>query len=233
MTQSGWYMASTGTIDEKYDGTMGIIAPMNTGQSPTSSIYRDRFSRGVPWCLDNGVFTNKFEFNQWIARIEALMEHKDTCQFVSIPDVVGNALSTLMEFRAYRDIVKKKFGLPVALVSQDNISNYADMIPWKELDCIFIGGSDNHKLGKEGGWILNAARKRNKWVHVGRVNSPKRIRDFWQADSWDGTHLGFMPSDVTKFHAAVLQVRAMKQSKGLFDDLHTSLPHGDYSRQSF
>lgn len=102
---------------------------------------------------------------------------------------------------------------PVALVSQDGISNTD--IPWDDFDCIFIGGSDEHKLGKEGGWVVREAKKHNKWIHIGRVNSSRRILKFWQADSWDGTCLNYFPSGVAKFHAAVLQVRAMKQMKGL------------------
>lgn len=223
---SGWYMASTGTIDEKFDGTMGIIAPMNTGEKPTSSIYRDRFSRSVPWCLDNGMFTGAFELGHWLARIDALSEYQKTCVFISNPDVIGDCKSTLEQFSHYRSMVKD---FPVALVSQDGIKEQDNNIPWDDFDCLFVGGSDTHKLGEEGAWIIQEAKKRNKWVHVGRVNSVSRILKFWQADSWDGTHLGFMPSDVSKFHAAVLQVRAMKKSKGLFDGLHTDVFSGDHS----
>lgn len=222
-------MASTATFDEKFDETMGVIQTMNQGKEPHHGIYRARLGRNVPWCLDNGVYTNRFELNYWLAKIEALSEYKDTLLFIVIPDVIGDCSATLEKFQHYRNMVKD---FPVALVSQDGIKKQAKNIPWDDFDCLFIGGSDEHKLGKEGGWILNQAKKRGKWVHVGRVNSAKRILQFWQADSWDGTHLGFMPSDVTKFHAAVLQVRAMKQSKGLFDDLHNDVSRGDNSRQS-
>ena len=40
---------------------------------------------------------------------------------------------------------------------------------------------------------------------------------FTQADSWDGTHLGFMPSEVNKINAAVLQARAMKKQERMFE----------------
>lgn len=239
MTQSGWYMASTGTIAPKYDKTTGVIQTMNQGWSkPHHGIYRQRLSRGVPWCLDNGVFTNKFEVNYWLGKLEAFWEYKETCVFVAIPDVlhklpngdvIGDCAATLTQFHHYRSMVTD---FPVAFVSQDGIKDHAKRIPWDDFDCLFIGGSNKHKLGMEGRWIIEEAKKRSKWVHVGRVNSPARILKFWQADSWDGTHLGFMPSDVIKFHAAVLQARAMKQSKGLFDDLHHSVFAGDYSRQS-
>lgn len=228
--QSGLYMASTSNIHAKYDSTMGVIHTMAQGWTkPHHGIYRSRLGRGVYWCLDNGMFTEKFIQEYWIAKIEALSQYKNTCLFIVIPDVIGDCKSTLAQFSHYRSMVKD---FPVALVSQDGIKEHAKYIPWNDFDCLFVGGSDEHKLGKEGAWIIQEAKKRNKWVHVGRVNSPSRILKFWQADSWDGTHLGFMPSDVSKFHAAVLQVRAMKQSKGLFDDLHTDVFDGDYSCQS-
>ena len=198
---SGWYMASTSGIHKKYDDTIGQI-------ETSGSIHRERCSRDIPWCLDNGVFTGKFDERKWLAQMENLLPYKDKCIFVAAPDVVGDSAGTLERFKKYR----KAINYPVAYVSQDGIKD----APWDDFDCLFIGGSDEHKLGKEGGWILNEAKARGKWVHVGRVNSASRILKFWQADSWDGTHLGFMPSDVTKFHAAVLQVRAMKAQKGLF-----------------
>jgi hypothetical protein len=212
--QSGWYMASTGSVHKKYDSTIGVIHTMGQGWTPQHGIYRSRLGRGVYWCLDNGVFTEKFILDYWLEKINALSEYKETCLFIVIPDVIKKCKETLEQFSHYRNMVKD---FPVALVSQDGIKEQTKNIPWDDFDCLFVGGSDEHKLGEEGAWIIQEAKKRNKWVHVGRVNSVSRIIKFWQADSWDGTHLGFMPSDVTKFHAAVLQVRAMKQSKGLFD----------------
>jgi hypothetical protein len=232
--QSGWYMSSTSNISQKYDETIGIIYKGGvylgrTAEHAHYDIYRSRHSRSsTPWCLDNGVFTGKFEKDFWLAKIEALREYKDTCLFIVIPDAIGDCSKTLEQFHYYRSMVND---LPVAFVSQDGIKQQASRIPWDEFDCLFVGGSDDHKLGKEGGWIINEAKKYGKWVHIGRVNSVSRILKFWRADSWDGTHLGFMPSDVAKFHAAVLKVRSMKKSKGLFDDLYSDVFDGDYFRQ--
>lgn len=222
-------MAATSNIPDKFDRTIGYIHTVRAGRSGNADLARNRLERGVHWCLDNGMFTGTFEVNAWLEKIDALRKYKDTCLFIVIPDVIGDCLATLEQFHYYRNMVTD---FPVAFVSQDGIRNHTDRIPWSDFDCLFIGGSDEHKLGKEGGWILNEAKKRGKWVHVGRVNSVSRILKFWRVDSWDGTHLGFMPSDVSKFHAAVLQVRAMKKSKGLFDDLHFDVSRGDYPRQS-
>jgi hypothetical protein len=198
-------MAATGQIHPRYNDTIGQIETAN-------SIHWKRINQGVYWCLDNGVFTGKFNVEKWTKQMDDLKEHKDKCLFIAIPDVVGNFEATLKQFSHYRNMVKD---YPVAFVSQDGIRERD--IPWNDFSCLFVGGSDRHKLGKEGGLVIREAKKRGKWVHIGRVNSPARILKFWQADSWDGTHLGYMPSDVGKFHAAVLQVRAMKAQNRMFE----------------
>src|SRR5512146_1573820 len=79
--ESGWYMASTSNIDPKYNETIGIIQTVAQGSSiPTQAhwgMYRARLDSGIPWCLDNGVFTGKFEVNYWRSRIDAFCEYKD------------------------------------------------------------------------------------------------------------------------------------------------------------
>lgn len=207
MFRSGWYMASTASVPEIFDETMGVI------QTARQSPYKTRLSRGVPWCLDNGVFTGKFEEKKWLKQIDSFREYKDTLIFITIPDVVGDCLATLKRFSYYRRKVKN---YPVALVSQDGIKQHASKIPWDEFDCIFVGGTDTHKLGIEGRWIIEQAKNRGKWVHVGRVNSVSRMLSFWEADSYDGTHLSFFPSDVSKFHSTILQIRNIKKMGGLF-----------------
>lgn len=214
-------MASTSNVDPMYRETMGHIEGL-------PSIRPVALDACHVWCLDNSVYTGKFEVNKWMKRIESLRRWYEKCLFITIPDVVGDCSATLAQFCIYRDMVK---GLPVAFVSQDGISKQAEQIPWTSFDCLFVGGSDAHKLGWEGRWIIEEAKTRGKLVHVGRVNSRKRILKFWQADSWDGTTLSFAPSRVDLLHKAVLQARLIKQSKGLFDDLHSNVPSGNYSSQ--
>ena len=206
--QSGWYMASSGSIDPKYNNTLGVI--QNTGNI-NKGFYTSRLDAGVPVCLDNQAFTGKFNLSEWLSAIDKIKKYKDQCLFVVIPDVFGDCVSTLYNFSKLRELV---VDLPVALVSQDGISK--KIIPWDDFDCLFVGGTDNHKLREEGGKLIEEAKERGKWVHIGRVNSISRIIKFWQADSWDGTHLNYDPSYAVKFHEAVLQVRAMKAS-GRFD----------------
>lgn len=114
------------------------------------------------------------------------LPHQGTCLGIPIPDVVGDALATLRQFSQYWRGVKD-LGYPVAFVSQDGIT--PEITPWDYFDVLFVGGSDDHKLGNEAGAMIAEAKHRGKWVHVGRVNRASRIKQFWMCDSVDGTWL--------------------------------------------
>ena len=211
--ESGWYLASTASIARKHNKTLGVI---HNTSNLNKGFYTDRLSAGVPFCLDCEVFSNKFDEAQWLKAVERAELYAATCLFVVVPDVVADAAATLQRFKQYRPLIKN---LPAAFVSQDGIELLADSIPWDDFSAVFIGGTDKHKLGASGRWVMQEARERGKWVHVGRVNSPSRIVQLWEADSWDGTHLGFNPSDASRFHAAVLQARLMKKSNTFLEKI--------------
>ena len=64
-------------------------------------------------------------------------------------------------------------------------------IPWDEFDCLFVGGQDAFKEGVGVRDACREARRRGKWVHMGRVNGLRRLLialDFG-VDSVDGTYL--------------------------------------------
>ena len=86
-------------------------------------------------------------------------------------------------------------GFKAAFVIQDGET--PDQIRWNELDAIFIGGSTEWKLGSIAADIASEAKKRGKWVHMGRVNSFKRMRlaAAIGCDSVDGTYLAFEPDN--------------------------------------
>ena len=68
-------------------------------------------------------------------------------------------------------------------------------LPWGDFDCLFIGGTTNWKLSQSAGDLIAEAKKNHKWVHVGRVNSYRRLNlvSILGADSCDGTFLAFGP----------------------------------------
>ena len=60
---------------------------------------------------------------------------------------------------------------------------------------VLIGGDTDWKTSSEARDVAREAQLRGKWVHVGRVNSWKRIDRVasWDVDSVDGTFLRFGP----------------------------------------
>jgi hypothetical protein len=86
----------------------------------------------------------------------------------------------------------REIGYRAALVGQDGMEHLD--VPWDEFDCLFVGGSTEWKLGAGAEILIREAKRRGKWVHIGRVNSRKRYLKFADlADSCDGTYLTFGP----------------------------------------
>ncbi len=142
-----------------------------------------RSNDGRIFAIDNGAFAGfkPAEFRSLLKREE---KWRDRCQFVSAPDVVCSARRTLELFRYWRSNL---IGWKVALVAQDGIEDLE--IPWSMLDAIFIGGSTEFKLSDCAVHVIRAAQALEKWVHVGRVNTPLRFDKFAAlgVDSVDGT----------------------------------------------
>ncbi len=68
-------------------------------------------------------------------------------------------------------------------------------MPWHLCDAAFIGGSTAWKLGPAAADLAAQARARGLWVHMGRVNSLRRLRHAASigCHSADGTHLAYAP----------------------------------------
>jgi hypothetical protein len=49
-------------------------------------------------------------------------------------------------------------------------------VPWDEFGCWFIGGSTEWKLSEASRQLALEARRRGKHLHMGRVNSLRRMR---------------------------------------------------------
>jgi hypothetical protein len=113
------------------------------------------------------------------------------CLFAVAPDVVGDAAATLR--RAYMLAWIRYAGFPAAFVAQDGLEDLT--IPWDDFDAFFIGGTTAWKLGPAARALAAGARRRGKWVHMGRVNSLKRLRyaEAIGCDSADGTYLTYAP----------------------------------------
>jgi hypothetical protein len=76
---------------------------------------------------------------------------------------------------------------PIALVAQDGQERLP--VPWDHFEALFVGGSTQWKLGPHATALIRQAKRRGKWVHVGRVNTVRRITWFkaLDVDSIDGS----------------------------------------------
>lgn len=150
---------------------------------------------GWLWAADNGCFNAKWDEERWKNWLRTGAPFRSGCLFAVVPDVVGDAEATLDRFQRYRDDVIAML-YPVALVAQDGLEDLD--VPWDEIDCLFIGGSTEWKMGEHARTLAARARQEEKWVHVGRVNSDARFRSWaTHADSCDGTFLAFGPTTNT------------------------------------
>ena len=145
---------------------------------------------GWIWAADNGCFAATFKEEKWRKWLEKPYP-RSGCLFATVPDVVGDHQSTMLRWRKLHKYVRE-LRYPVAFVAQDGADK--KNVPWDEMDVLFIGGTNSFKQGFGSGLLAQEARKRGKWVHVGRVNSLKRLM-FWAelADSADGTFLAYGP----------------------------------------
>lgn len=161
-------------------GQLGQIITPNQG---------NRIMPGVPWALDNGCFSNVWTPSRYF---DVLDKHQNTpgCLFAVVPDVVADASGTNRRWGGWHLGLMRR-GYPTAYVLQDG----ATSIP-RWCDAVFIGGSTEWKLGDDARRLVELAKRHGKWVHMGRVNSLKRLTYAASigCDSADGTFCTFKPA---------------------------------------
>ena len=145
---------------------------------------------GLPWAADNGAFAG-FDEAAYLKMLDRIQDVLG-CLFVTAPDVVGDAATTLSLFRQWHPILAER-SLPVAFVAQDGQESLP--VPWDGLDALFLGGSTDWKLGQHAMALATEARARGKWLHMGRVNSNRRLALAlsWRCDSVDGSGYSMFP----------------------------------------
>lgn len=196
--------------------TAGVIGYIDT---PAQGNKRPA---GVTWCADNGCFGKGYPGDvKWFAWLERNSVDAPTCLFATAPDVVGDAARTLTRSAPWFAPIRS-LGYPVAFVAQNGQESVE--VPWDSFDVLFVGGSleclpcgfiwpsdrkpernqacplcaivlTEWKEGDVSRGLIREAKTRDKWVHMGRVNSQKRYRyaHALGCDSADGTYLVFGP----------------------------------------
>ena len=187
---------SLGTVpDSPYHGR--LLTPRHQSRG------LDTVLSGMPWAVDNDCFQG-LDVGAYYAMLDRLApvagstydrpsgttdDHwRDSgCLFVSVPDVVADPVATAQLWRRWAPGLRRR-GLPLAFVAQDGCERGL-IPPVHEFDCLFIGGSTEYKLGPVVERLVRAAKDHGKWVHMGRVNTAKRLRYAAEigCDSVDGT----------------------------------------------
>jgi hypothetical protein len=191
---------STGPVrGEMTAGRLGcIVTPAQGNRLPIAAA-------GWPhatWCADNGCgpgaggkigagYPGDRAYLEWLSHMSA--QARRTCLFAVAPDVVGDATGTLRRSAPFMGRIRAWFGLPVAFAAQDGLEHLD--VPWRSFDVLFLGGSTTWKLGPAARHLAREAQARGKRVHMGRVNSLRRLRYAAAigCDSADGTYLRFGP----------------------------------------
>jgi hypothetical protein len=174
------------------DGHFGMLTTPREGRNPASFPI---------WAADNGCYGKGYPgdvgYLNWLVRHKP---HADRCLWATAPDVVGDAAATLKRSKPLMPIIRA-IGYRVAFIAQNGID--LRRVPWEDFDALFIGGAaecrpcryirppgmakiikrcpicsgrfSEWKLGPEAAAAAVEARARGKAVHMGRVNSAKRI----------------------------------------------------------
>lgn len=169
---------SVGRLAAQSVETLGhLVTPKN--RNSIESIL----GTGLKWAVDNGAFSgfDPVAFRRLLRRVAG----RPRLLWVVCPDRVGDAQETLRLFDQWQAEVARAG--PVAFVGQDGQEDLET--PWDRFDCLFIGGTTEWKLSKAAQDLAAEAKRRGKSIHLGRVNSRRRLRYAWsiRADSTDGS----------------------------------------------
>jgi hypothetical protein len=139
---------------------------------------------GLPFACDNGAYSGLDEaaFRKMLGKVAGAPR----CLFVVVPDVVADARATLALFGRWAPECRAA-GQPLAFVGQDGAEDCD--LPWADFDAFFVGGSTRWKLSGAAADLGAEAKARGKWLHMGRVNSMRRLRIAYRlgCDSVDGS----------------------------------------------
>lgn len=183
--------------------------------TPRSGRVEEITASGKAWGVDNEAFggwshAKELSFSKLLGR---LCEHRPhpALKFVACPDVVADAKLTRERFDRWQPFLKT-CGLPVGYVFQDGESD----VPWDRIDSLFVGGSTEWKLSQQTDEAIAEAKRLGKWVHVGRVNTLRRMRHFYDigVDSIDGTTFSKWPDKY--FPLALKWLRKLESQPSIF-----------------
>lgn len=201
--------ATTTVYGMKDKQQLGVLFSPGCGNSITRAV-----ESGLPWACDNGAFSG-FDKPAYKAMVERCLPYvRRGLRWIACPDVVGDHDATLDLFDRWGMYLRRR-GLPIAFVCQDGCT--VGHVPWGDIEAIFIGGTTEWKLSAEAASLIRIARMKAMWVHVGRVNTRRRIRWCFDQDvtSVDGTSMSrFAERYLPKFTA---YIAGLKKQEHLYN----------------
>jgi hypothetical protein len=180
----------TGVTNDRIESAL-IQAEIGLMVQPGSG-YQTRVDRYPVFGADNGCFAGKWveeKHFDWLAQLPP-----DKCLFAVSPDVYPDAAESLRRGLEFAPIIRD-MGFPVAVVAQDGAERLH--WPWDQIDCLFLGGQQRPrgrlewKESEAAAHLAREARNAGCWVHMGRVNSLRRMERarLMGCQSADGTFL--------------------------------------------
>lgn len=168
----------------------GLIGCMTT---PSQG---NRVPDGAAYACDNGRFGKGWPgADAWFAWLSGTVAKygPERCLWAVAPDVPLHAAQTLDESLPWLPRIRA-LGIPAAFAAQDGCET-PGMVPWDDIDVLFLGGSTEWKIGPTAGALAREALARGKSVHMGRVNSLRRLRiaERFECATTDGTYIAFGP----------------------------------------
>ncbi|MBZ9715923.1 hypothetical protein [Deinococcus multiflagellatus] len=175
-------MVATGSRLGNRSPHVGVmVGPRTGGLAP--------LAEGRWWASDNDGYNGKFDPERFLQHLARLQPYASRCLFVAAPDVVQDAGATLALFPRWRQVIEQH-DFPTAYIAQDG----QERLPLPDnANWLFLAGSDRWR-GQHGAALIAQARDLGYWgIHVGRVNSARRVRACTAlgVDSCDGTYLRF------------------------------------------
>lgn len=146
---------------------LGCLPTPHTGNDPKALE-----SLGLPMAADNGCF-NGLDSEAFVVMLNQFREAGVKLDWVPVPDVVADGDATFVQWGKWEPVVRA-FGFTPALVLQDGM----DRLSVHQFDppVLFIGGSTGFKLSQLAADLTADWRAKGRPVHMGRVNSERRIR---------------------------------------------------------
>lgn len=187
------YLATASSPEVRELMSAGVLDCMTT---PAQSV---RIPARAHYACDNGRFGAGWpgEERWWTWLTGTVGRYgPDRCRFAVAPDHPMDAVATLAASLPWLPRIRA-LGVPAAFVAQDHCEQ-GDLIPWDDLDMLFLGGSTAWKTGPAARRVTEMATARGKAVHMGRVNSGRRLRlaHSFGCSSADGTCLAYGPRTV-------------------------------------